>query len=255
MPRHIRPTVRLFVDRELAAATVVALDRPQAHYLVRVMRFGVGDGVDLFNGCDGEWHAKIAALGKGEAVLEVREQLRPQDRVEDLWLVLAPIKSARMSIVVEKATELGIGTMVPVITQNTAVKRVNLERLRAHAVEAAEQCGRLSVPEVRRPQPLHSLLEDWPRNRLLVFCDESGPANSLIDVLVDRRAEYCGKAWAILIGPEGGFAPAEVEAFWRHPFIVPARLGPRILRADTAAVAALSLWQSVVGDWRDGTPA
>ena len=234
---------------------VVTLDRPQAHYLANVMRFGVGDGVDLFNGCDGEWHAKITALGKGKAVLEVGEQLRPQDRVEDLWLVLAPIKSARMSIVVEKATELGVGAMVPVITQNTAVTRVNLERLRAHAVEAAEQCGRLSVPEVRPPQPLNSLLEAWPCNRFLVFCDESSTANSLIDVLADRRAEICGKAWAILIGPEGGFAPAEVEAFWRHPFIVPARLGPRILRADTAAVAALSLWQSVVGDWRDGTPA
>ena len=232
---------------------VVTLDRPQAHYLANVMRRAVGDGVDLFNGCDGEWHAKITVLGKGKAVLEVGKQLRPQDRVEDLWLVLAPIKSARMSIVVEKATELGIGAMVPVITQNTVVARVNLERLRAHAVEAAEQCGRLSVPEVLPPQPLNSLLEAWSHDRLLVFCDESGAANSLIDVLADRQPDRCGKAWGILVGPEGGFAPAEVEAFRRYPFIVPARLGPRILRADTAAVAALSLWQSLVGDWYDGS--
>ncbi len=248
MPRHARPTVRLFVDRELVAEVAITLDRPQARYLANVMRFAVGDTVDLFNGKDGEWRATVTALGKGRVELRVGERLREQDRVRDLWLVHAPIKSARLSIVVEKATELGVDALVPVMTRNTAVSRVNTRRLRAHAIAAAEQCGRLSVPAVRRVQSLDALIGSWPRERTLVFCDESGPADPLIEVLGTGPVER-GGAWGILIGPEGGFAATEIDMLRRRPFVVPAKLGPRILRADTAAIAALSLWQAVVGDW------
>ena len=254
LPKHARPAARLYVERELARAAAVAVDGSQAHYLARVMRLGVGDRVALFNGTDGEWGATVSGLGAGRAELRVDERSREQERVRDLWLVHAPIKGPRLAAVVEKATELGVDALLPVTTRNTVVDRVNARRLRARAIEAAEQCGRLSVPEIRPLRSLDAVIDSWPGARTLVFCDETAAAPPLVEALRATRAPP-GGAWAVLIGPEGGFAAAEADLLRRLPFVVPAKLGPRILRADTAAIAALSLWQAAIGEWRDAPPA
>lgn len=254
LPKHARPAARLYVERELAPAAAVAVDGSQAHYLARVMRLGVGDRVALFNGADGEWGATVSGLGAGRAELRVDERLREQERVRDLWLVHAPIKGPRLATVVEKATELGVDALLPVTTRNTVVGRVNARRLRARAIEAAEQCGRLSVPAIRPLRSLDAVIDSWPRARTLVFCDETAAAPPLVEALRAAPAPP-GGAWAVLIGPEGGFAAAEAHLLRRLPFVVPAKLGPRILRADTAAIAALSLWQAATGEWRDAPPA
>ena len=199
MPRHSRPVVRLFVDCELGAACAVGLDGAQAHRLAQVMRLGAGDAIDLFNGRDGEWRAAVVASGAGRVELRVGERLREQDRMCDLWLVHAPIKGPRLATVVEKATELGVDALLPVTTRNTVVGRVNARRMRAQATAAAEQCGRLSVPEVRAVQSLDALLGSWPRERTLVFCDETGAADPLIDALRAAPAPR-GGGWAVLIG-------------------------------------------------------
>lgn len=242
------PPIRLFVVDDLGPGAAIGLPPAQAHYLRHVMRRQRGDEIALFNGRDGEWLARIDGFGKGWCSLAVEAPLRGQTPEPDLWLAFAPLKRARIDFLVQKATELGAALLQPVLTRHVAVDRVNTDRLIANAVEAAEQCGRLTVQEVREPLPLDGLLRDWPRKRRLLFCDEAGDAPPLASALAD--AGCASGPWAVLTGPEGGFAPAEREAIRAQPFVVPVHLGPRILRAETAAVAALALWQGLAGDWR-----
>ena len=238
--------IRLFVEADLGAGAAVALGRDQASYLFSVMRLGPGDRLRLCNGRDGEWIAEVAEAGKRAGLLACRERTRAQDAPPDLWLAFAPVKKARTDFIAEKACELGCRRVIPVFTRHTDAQRVNRERLSAHAVEAAEQCGLLTVPEIAEPVTLDRLLADWPAGRRLMFCDESGQGPAAGAAL---GAAGPGP-WGVLIGPEGGFAPEEAERLRGMAGTVPVSLGPRILRADTAAVAALALWQATLGDWR-----
>ena len=238
------PRQRLFVDFPLAEGESVALEADQAHYLVNVMRLGTGSAVALFNGRDGEWAAVISAVAKRGCTLRVERCLRPQADGPDLWLLFAPVKGPRTDFIAEKATELGVAVLQPVLTRRTVANRVNLDRLAANAREAAEQCERLTVPEVRDLVPLETILGQWPAERRLMFCDETGVSPPALAAL---KAAPRGP-WAVLIGPEGGFAAEELAAVKALPQAVPVGLGPRILRADTAAVAALTLWQAALGD-------
>ncbi|WP_188790286.1 16S rRNA (uracil(1498)-N(3))-methyltransferase [Salipiger pallidus] len=235
--------VRLFVDHPLGAGQPVPLSREQAHYLFSVMRMSTGGLVKLFNGQDGEWLAEISEAGKkgGESVC--REALRPQVVPPDLWLLFAPIKKARTDFIVEKAVELGVRRIVPVQTRFTNSERIRQDRLQAHAMEAAEQCGALFVPEVAELTRLDRLLADWPAQRALVFCDEA-EVGSRAGTLAEAPAPA-----AVLVGPEGGFSDEERRALTAMEQTRVIALGPRILRADTAAVSALTLWQVAQGDW------
>jgi 16S rRNA (uracil1498-N3)-methyltransferase len=235
-PPHSLP--RLFVDQPLAEGQKVDVD---GNYLAAVLRLGPGDQVKLFDDRTGEWLAKIAEAGKKRVTLAVGERLRERERVPDLWLLFAPIKRGRIDWLVEKATELGVARLVPVVTRRTVVDRLNLDRLRAHAVEAAEQCGRTALPELAEPRKLEAILRDWPAGRTLYFADEGG-GEPLAAVSVPGPA-------AILIGPEGGFTEEERASIRSLPGARPVSLGPRILRADTAALAAISLWMAAAGDW------
>lgn len=240
------PKLRLFVAADLTAGASVGLDAAQAHYLGTVMRARKGDALALFNGRDGEWRAVIDGFGKGWCSVALGERLRPQTAEPDLWLVFAPIKRARIDFIAEKATELGVSALWPIFTRHTAVGRVNVERLRANAVEAAEQCERLTVPEILAPATLDEALADWPAGRALLVLDESGAGAPAADALADLPP---GPA-AVLTGPEGGFAKSELDGLRALPFVTHIGLGPRILRADTAALAALACWQAWCGDWR-----
>jgi 16S rRNA (uracil1498-N3)-methyltransferase len=235
--------VRLFVDAGLGAGQQVALSREQARYLFGVMRLGTGDAVALFNGRDGEWRAQVAEAGKRGGTLICDEQTAPLRLPPDLWLMFAPIKKARTDFIVEKAAEMGAARILPVLTAFTQAQSVRRDRLQAHAVEAAEQCGGTFVPEVADAARLDRVLDDWPADRNLMFCDEAlaGAARAL--------GEVPRGPWAILIGPEGGFSEAERTRLRALPFAHPVSLGPRVLRADTAAVAALTVWQQALGDW------
>ena len=237
--------IRLYVDHPLGEGQTVPLNRDQAHYLFGVMRMGPGGQVLLFNGRDGEWRAEITGAGKREGAAQVVERTRPLQAPPDLWLLFAPIKKARTDFIVEKAAEMGAARILPVQTEFTNAERIRQDRLQAHAIEAAEQCGGTFVPPVAELQKLDALLADWPAGRRLMFCDEAaaGQARTLSDVLA-------GEPWAVLIGPEGGFSPAERGRLLGLDFVHAVSLGPRILRADTAAVAALTLWQQALGDWR-----
>ncbi len=246
-------TPRLFVDAELRAGVEVRLADERVHYLRHVLRLESGALIDLFNGRGGEWRSSLAAVGKGHATLAVDRQLRQQAPGSDLWLAFAPIKRARIDIIAEKATELGVSALRPVITQHIAVERVNIERLRAIAVEAAEQCERLSVPEVVAPVSLGKLLAEWPAERRLLLCAEAGDARPIAEV-VQSHADDHAAPWAVMIGPEGGFARSELDALVKLPFVMPVGLGPRILRADTAALAALACWQAILGDGQQRPP-
>jgi 16S rRNA (uracil1498-N3)-methyltransferase len=237
---------RLFITAVLEPGATVALDEGQTHYLLHVLRAKTGDRVLLFNGRDGEWQARIAAAGKRGISLEVRTRTLPQATVPDLWLVFAPVKKIPSDYLSQKATELGVSKLQPVFTRRTIVARINQERLLANAVEAAEQSGRLTVPEIGEAIGLDKLLAAWPHERMIFFCDEGGDSASLADA-ARKTGE---RPAAILTGPEGGFDPAERESLRALPFVTPVSLGPRILRADTAALAALAIWQSVKGDWR-----
>ncbi len=239
-------TPRLYVEDDLAAGRIVELGADQSHYLQNVLRRGEGSDVLLFNGRDGEWRATLTNVSKRGVRLSVETQARPQSAPPDLWLLFAPIKRQRIDWIAEKAAELGVRAAQPVVTERTNVERVNIERLRAHAVEAAEQCGLLSVPEIRPPEPLAAVLDSWPAGRRLLFCDESGQAPPALDAL---RAAAAGP-WAVLIGPEGGFTERERERLAALPAALAVSLGPRIMRADTAAVAALALVNAALGDWR-----
>ncbi len=250
-----RPKTRLHVEAPLAEGQVLGLAPAQAHYLGTVLRLARGDSVGLFNGRDGEWRATVDGIGRGWCSLAVGERTRAQRSAPDLWLVFAPIKRARIDFVAAKATELGVSALCPVLTRHTAVGRVNAERLRANAVEAAEQCGRLDVPEVAEPATLDALLAGWPAERRLLLCDETGRAPAIEDALAPFAARPGPPGpWAVLTGPEGGFAEAELDALMKTPFVIPVGLGPRILRADTASVAALACWQARLGDWRTRPP-
>jgi len=242
------PRTRLYVTADLAAAASVTLDEGQAHYLKHVLRLESGAPVSLFNGRDGEWRALIEGFGKETGRARVEERTREQREEPDLWLVFAPVKRARIDFLVEKATELGVSALQPVLTERTQVERVNLERLRANVREAAEQTERLTLPEVRAPLPLQRAIELWPAGRRLLFCDESGQSPAIASAL---RAEQPG-VWGVLTGPEGGFTQRELDGLRKLPFVCAVGLGPRVLRADTAALAALAVFQALLGDWQRG---
>ena len=245
---------RLFVESALSAGSEAPLSDAQLHYLRHVVRRPDGAPLLLFNGRDGEWRATLEGRGRKAAVALVSERTRDQTAEPDVWLCFAPVKRARIDYIAEKATELGVAVLQPVLTQHTIVERVNVERLRANAVEAAEQTERLSVPDVRAPVDLAGLLGDWPAGRRLLMCDETGGGPPIAKALSGLDAAARAAPWAILIGPEGGFAAAELAALRRIKDVTAVGLGPRILRADTAALAALACWQALVGDWREPTP-
>ena len=238
--------IRLFIPHDLASGADLALDHGQSHYLASVMRQGVGDEVLLFNGRDGEWRARISVVTKRAVGLKAELLERPQAVGPDLDLIVALVKRGRLETIVEKAAELGARRVRLVVTERTNADRARVERLSAIATEAAEQTGRLDVPQVIEPVKLDKLIAGWEADRRLLFCDEAGGARPILDALAGQPAG----PWAILIGPEGGFSPAERERLRALPYATPASLGPRILRADTAAISALTLWQAALGDWR-----
>ncbi len=246
MPSYDFRTTRLYVDAPLAEGCVVALDRSQSHYLRRVLRFKDGQEILVFNGRDGEWRATLEG-GTRETALRARASTRPQTAAGDLHYLFAPLKSARLDYMVQKAVEMGASQLRPVLTQHGQIARVNLERMRANAIEAAEQCGVLSLPEIAAPVPLKGTLAAWQPQRHLVFCDETA---DVADPLAAFAAVPRGAPLGVLIGPEGGFTADERAALLKLPNVVRLALGPRILRADTAAVAALALVQAVIGDWK-----
>ena len=240
--------IRLFVPDPLFDGADIAPSPEQARYLTGVMRRAVGDEVALFNGADGEWRAVVAEVSKRGCILRVEARTRAQQTGPDLDLVVALVKRTRLETIVEKATELGARRIRLAITRFTNADHTNVARLQAIAVEAAEQTGRLDVPEVTPPEKLDRLLDGWAAGRRLMFCDEAGDARPVLEALKDVRP---GSPWAVLIGPEGGFAPEEREHLRGLAFVTPVTLGPRILRADTAAISALTLWQGALGDWRE----
>jgi 16S rRNA (uracil1498-N3)-methyltransferase len=280
--------LRLYVEDALGSGLPIAPSDAQAHYLLHVMRAKPGDRVCLFNGRDGEWLASIAKVAKKSCTLVCAKQTRPQSGTPDVWLCFAPIKKTPADYVVQKATELGVSALVPVFTRRTIVTRVNSERMTANAIEAAEQSDRLTVPQIREPVSLEKLLASWPRERRIVFCDEGGDAKPIaealasffpppqadggnsfehgelgengvddaasplprVDPLRARKGKENNFPVAILTGPEGGFDPAERARIRVHDFVTPVTLGPRILRADTAALASIAVLQALAGDWR-----
>jgi 16S rRNA (uracil1498-N3)-methyltransferase len=237
--------IRLYVEHPLGVGQSVPLDKAQAHYLFGVMRRALGGMVALFNGTDGEWQAEIVQAGKRGGELRCVEQSAPLQMPPDLWLCFAPIKKARTDFIVEKAAEMGAARIVPMMTQFTNAARVQRDRLQAHAVEAAEQCGGTFVPEVADAVRFDRMLADWNPARQILFADEAtaGTASGLSAVRGLKGP------WAILIGPEGGFSDSERSRLHKLEYVHPVTLGPRILRADTAAVAAMTMWQQVLGDW------
>lgn len=236
-------TPRLFVEPALSAGELRRIDGPQGHYLASVMRLKTGDPVKLFDDATGEWLGLATEVRKRDVTLELREKLREREAAPDLWLCAAPIRKGRIDWVAEKACELGVARLAPVLTRRAVVDKLNLDRLRSHMIEAAEQCGRTALPELAEPAKLSALLKDWPAERVLFFADETGGAPAL-----EAMRARSGPA-AILIGPEGGFDAEEREAIRAVPQAVGISLGPRILRAETAAAAAVSLWMGAAGDW------
>jgi 16S rRNA (uracil1498-N3)-methyltransferase len=247
MPQSDFRSPRLYVDASLATDAAIALDRSQSNYLGNVLRLNAGDPVLVFNGRDGEWQAAIAA-GKRADKLLVLKQMRPQDRLADITYAFAPLKHARLDYMVQKAIEMGAAKLQPVVTRHTQTSRVNTERMRANVVEAAEQCGILSIADVAEPLNLHKFLDQRDGKRLLIFCDEAAEVADPIAALAGARAVAAGGI-DVLIGPEGGFSEDERTLLLKQPTILRLALGPRIMRADTAAVAALAVIQAVLGDW------
>jgi 16S rRNA (uracil1498-N3)-methyltransferase len=249
MPRTFATLPRLYVAPDLGSGVTVALGREPSLYLASVLRKAAGDEVVLFNGRDGAWRGRLVSAAKKHVTIELVEQIAPQPPPADLWYGFAPLKAARLDYVIQKATEMGAAAIQPVITRRTQVARVAVERMRANAVEAAEQCEVLNVPEVRGEIGLDRLLAQWQATeggRALAFCDEAASSGSPIGAV---RA-LAGRPVGLLIGPEGGFDDGERALLLGQPFVVPISLGPRILRADTAAVAALAVIQATIGDWR-----
>ena len=251
---------RLFIDAPLAENAATPLSAEQAHYLKNVLRRKEGDSILAFNGFDGEFAADILELKKKGGLVRTTAQTRAQQAEPDLALYFAPVKRGPLETIVQKAVELGVASLRPVLTERTVTTRMNVERLQSISTEAAEQCGRLSVPSVAEAITFDSMIDGWPSGRRLMFCDEAGDdetkdwggahgrAEPALEALkaIDKKTEH----WGVLIGPEGGFTSAERNALREKPFVTPVTLGPRILRADTAAIAALTLWQAALGDWR-----
>ncbi|KQT54855.1 16S rRNA methyltransferase [Aureimonas sp. Leaf454] len=248
MPDHDFKSPRLHVEADLAEGIAVELDPAQANYLQNVLRLGAGETVLLFNGRDGEWRSELVPVSKKKLVLKPLARQREQTERGSLHYLFAPLKQARLDYMVQKAVEMGAGLLRPVLTQHVQAPRINLDRVRANAVEAAEQCGILALPAIEPPIRLADLLETFDPARTLVFCDERAASASPIEVLTAARF----RPISLLIGPEGGFSEAERVLLRSHPATVPISLGPRILRADTAAVAALAVVQASIGDWNDG---
>ena len=236
---------RLYVEPDLAEGNAVPLDRAQSNYLINVLRMGEGDRVLLFNGRDGEWRASVEPTGRKSAVLTPRERVRPQPPPPHLDLLIAPLRKERLDYTVQKAVEMGAGRIRPVVTRHTQ-GRFNVERARANAREAAEQCGILAIPDVHEPERLEAALEGWD-GRTLIFCDEDEATQNPLPALASIGG---GRPLGVLIGPEGGFADDERARLRGMDCVVPIPLGPRVLRADTALVAALAVVQAVAGDWR-----
>ena len=236
--------VRLFVEAPLSEDSEFVLDRDAAHYVCNVMRLGVGDSLILFNGRDGEWRADVQQSARRECVVVLNESLKPQPQERDVWVAAAPIKRARMEMLVEKATELGVTRIQPVITRRTTTPRTNVVRLTSQAKEAAEQCGRLSVPSVAEPMALGQFLESAERPRHILWCDESGDSPPVSEALGGLSGAAREGAWVLLIGPEGGFDPAERELISEADQVLLIDLGPRTLRSETAAIVALGILQS-----------
>ena len=235
--------IRLFVDHTLGEAQSVPLNKDQAHYIFSVMRKSIGETILIFDGNNGEWEASIEEISKKSGVLFCIKQTKPQIMPPDLWLFFSPLKKVRTDFIVEKATELGVAKIIPVQTEHTNADRVKLSRLSAHAIEAAEQCGGTYIPKIEELQKINEVLENFPPDRRLLFCDEK-----LQESEVNLENLRKGK-WAILVGPEGGFSEIERNYLKGLKFTFSISLGPRILRADTAAVTAISLWQNYLGDW------
>jgi 16S rRNA (uracil1498-N3)-methyltransferase len=246
MARYDFNAQRLFVEADLAEAATVSCSAAQANYLKNVLRLKGGDSIVVFNGRDGEWRAELVEAGKRGATLLVRAPVRPQEGGPDIDYLFAPLKRARLDYLVQKATEMGVARLRPVITRRTTPERVNVERMRANAIEAAEQCGILRIPEVHPPQKLENAIAGWDAARPLIFCDEGSEEHCPFTAL----ARLEPGPLALLIGPEGGFDESERALLSSKPFVTRISLGPRILRADTAAVAALALVNAVLGDWR-----
>lgn len=249
MPRIDFTSPRLFVDAPLSAGAVLPLDKAQSNYLLNVMRLDGGASVLVFNGADGEWRAAVQAASRRSAGLLVGEQTRPQPPRPTLTYAFAPLKHARLDYMVQKAVEMGAGVLQPVMTRRTQVTRINVERMHANAIEAAEQCGVLNVPEVRDAVRFDAWLAAWPDDSILVFCDEDAEGGDALAALASARSEGAAPR-ALLIGPEGGFDDDERRSLLDRRGVLRLSLGPRILRADTAAVAALALVQATLGDWR-----
>jgi 16S rRNA (uracil1498-N3)-methyltransferase len=246
-----RPATRLYVTAPLVPGAWVELSAGQAHHLRSVLRLGIGSAVAAFNADDGEWLCKITDIDKKRARLTVECRLRTAEPEPDVWLLFAPVKRARLDWLVEKTTELGISALMPVWTVRTQGERLNLERLRAHVISAAEQSERLSVPELRLPEALDRVLAAWPAERRLVVCDETGAGEPIGKALARLSLEPA----ALLVGPEGGFDQTELDALDKLSFVSRVGLGPRVLRAETAAVAALAVFQAIAGDWTGRVPA
>jgi 16S rRNA (uracil1498-N3)-methyltransferase len=246
MSRYDFNAQRLFVEADLGEGASLTLGGDQANYLRNVLRLDAGDAVLVFNGRDGEWRAELARSGKREARLAVTSRIRQQEAGPDIAYLFAPLKRSRLDYMVQKATEMGVARLCPVLTRRTVAERVNVERMRANAIEAAEQCGILRVPAVDEPAKLERVIGGWDNSRPLIFCDEG---SEHADPLVVLGRVKPGPL-ALLVGPEGGFDEAERELLSTQPFVTRISLGPRILRADTAAVAALALVNAALGDWR-----
>lgn len=251
MPRYDFTSHRLYVDAPLAQGTRIDLDPGQANYIRNVLRLPDGAEILTFNGRDGEWRAAVAATGRKSVALVAKEMIRPQHPRFDLHYLFAPLKHARQDYMIQKAVELGAGLLRPAPTRRTQAERINFDRMRANAIEAAEQCGILAIPEIAPAMRLDVLLADWEKDRLLVFCDEDAPTRNPIDALRSRAGAGEARPLAVLVGPEGGFDSQERDMLLSMPQVLRLSLGPRILRADTAAVAALTLVQAELGDWRD----
>ena len=246
MAIHDFSSQRLFVDHPLGETARITCSPEQASYLRGVLRLGDGDEILIFNGRDGEWRARLREVGKRGALLEAESLVRAQAGGPDLHYLFAPLKRSRLDYMVQKATEMGAGKLVPVLTRHTVAERVNVERMRANAIEASEQCGILRVPEVGAPVKLPALLQSWDKGRTLIFCDEGAEQSSPLAALAGLEPGPL----AVLVGPEGGFSPDERAMIRAVPGTLALSLGPRIMRADTAAVAALALVNAALGDWR-----
>lgn len=238
---------RLFVDAPLQDGARIALDRGQANYLLNVLRLKAGESVLIFNGQDGEWRAEVAVEGRKAADLVCMERTRDQEPAPDIIYAFAPLKHARLDYMVQKAVEMGAGVLQPVLTRRTQATRVNLDRMRSNAIEAAEQCGILAIPGVREEEDLERFLKGLEKDRLVIFCDENAPVSNPVEALAKLGNKQAGLA--VIVGPEGGFTDQERALVAAHERCVCVSLGPRILRADTAAVAALAIVQAVLGDW------